>query len=268
MRAMRHPEYGELQLAFAGQPGLYFLTFRSPALGGRRGDVTLYVPPGARMDALALFLHGVYDSHWAWAAKGGAHRTVDRLIHKGSIAPIALAMPSDGLFGDGSGYVPHADADYERWIVDDVVGAVRAALECTTQPELFVTGLSMGGYGALRLGAKYASRFRGIAAHSPVVQLSSLARYVVDPIEAYERAGHDDLDVFTQIVQHRDVLPPLCFDCGVNDALLAENRALHERLDAAGIAHEFREYGGGHDWSYWSARVEETLRFFDAIRLC
>ena len=43
---------------------------------------------------LVLLLHGVYGSHWAWAFKGGAHRTAQRLIDAGAIPPLVLAMPS------------------------------------------------------------------------------------------------------------------------------------------------------------------------------
>ncbi len=261
----RDPQYGHYQIVPAGEPGLHFLSFRSPALGGRRGDVTLYIPPGVRPSAVAVLLHGVYDTHWAWALKGAAHRTADRLIGEGAIAPIALIMPSDGLWGDGSAYVPHADADYERWIVDDVVGAVHRALDLPPM-ELFITGLSMGGYGSLRLGAKYANRFRAIAAHSAIVNLQSLGSFVIDPLADYEYAGSEELNVFAQMRKNRNALPPLRFDCGVEDVLLEENRALHGQLRNAGIEHEYLEYPGGHEWSYWSARVAETLRFFDGVR--
>ena len=50
-------------------------------------------------------------------------------------------MPSDGLWGDGSGYVPHADADYERWIVDEVPAAAALADErVTDRSPLFIGG--------------------------------------------------------------------------------------------------------------------------------
>lgn len=210
-----------------------------------------------------LFLHGVNASHYSWAMKGGAHRTAHALVSSGEIAPMILAMPSDGLFGNGSGYVPHRDADYERWIVDDVPAAVHAALGITRELDLFVTGLSMGGYGSLRLGAKYAERFRAIAAHSPVVEFATLGRFVSDPLSAYETSSAQERHVFHQMRAHREALPPLRFDCGTEDTLLPESRALHEALTGIGIAHVYVEYPGGHEWSYWTARVDETLRFFD-----
>ena len=85
-------------------------------------------------------------------------------------------MPSDGLWGGGSGYVPHPDADYERWIVEEVP-AIAALADDRVDPDapVFVGGLSMGGFGALRLGAKYPDRFRGISAHSAVTTVARLA---------------------------------------------------------------------------------------------
>ena len=76
--------------------GLLPVTFKSPALRAR-ADVTFFIPPGsdaARDLPLVLLLHGVYGSHWAWALKGGAHRTAARLIADGLIPPMVLAMPS------------------------------------------------------------------------------------------------------------------------------------------------------------------------------
>ena len=60
--------------------GLRFATVKSRALG-QRADVTLYATPGADVATdlpIVTLLHGVYGSHWAWALKGGAHRTAAR----------------------------------------------------------------------------------------------------------------------------------------------------------------------------------------------
>src|SRR4051794_20792212 len=110
--------------------GLRHVTFKSASLKGR-ADVTLFVPDAignARDVPWVTLLHGVYGSHWAWAFKGGAHVTAARLMASGEIPPMVLAMPSDGLWGDGSGYVRHrahaSRNDYERYIVDDVAALV------------------------------------------------------------------------------------------------------------------------------------------------
>src|SRR4051812_8570591 len=133
------PTFRTLEIADARflHDGLLPVTFKSHALG-RRADVTFFVPPGtdgARDLPLVLLLHGVYGSHWAWALKGGAHRTAARLIAEGEIPPMVLAMPSDGLWGDGSGYVRHASGgDYERYIVDEVPACAAEVLGGKVSP--------------------------------------------------------------------------------------------------------------------------------------
>src|SRR6266446_2578975 len=148
--------------------GLRFITVRSANLKGR-GDITVWLPPG--IDDLAelplvILLHGVYGSHWAWSMCGGAHLTAARLITEGAIRPMALVMPSDGLWGDGSAYCAHEDIDFEKWIAQDVPLAARQLLsdELREHTPLFISGLSMGGFGALRIGAKYGREvFSGIS---------------------------------------------------------------------------------------------------------
>ena len=94
---------------------------------------------------VVILLHGVYGSHWAWTMKGKAHETAQRLIDEGKIKPMILVMPSDGLFGDGSAYVPHKTENYEQWIVEDVIQVVKERIpQATDDSPIFITGLSMG----------------------------------------------------------------------------------------------------------------------------
>ncbi|HVZ72996.1 MAG TPA: alpha/beta hydrolase-fold protein [Polyangia bacterium] len=246
--------------------GLRFVTVKSASLG-RRGDVSVWAPPGAVEPLpLVILLHGVYGSHWSWPLRGGAHLTAARLIESGELPPLALAMPSDGLWGDGSGYVAHHDADYERWIVDDVPAAAALADErISDRSPLFIAGLSMGGFGALRLGAKFAARFSGISAHSAVTTIARLAESIEEPVEELPSFGLADGTALHWLEAHAARLPPLRFDCGTGDGLLAGNRALHAALDARGIDHVYEEFPGGHDWPYWKLHLADTLRFFGAL---
>lgn len=242
--------------------GLRFITVGSPALRGR-GDICLALPQAPAKDLpLVILLHGVYGSHWAWALKGGAHTTLARLANE--LPPMALAMPSDGLWGDGSGYVAHHDgADYERWIVDEVPAAAALAdARITTQSPLFIAGLSMGGFGTLRLAAKFPERFRAASAHSSATASENLAQFIQcgSSLDVFR----DRRSVLQTILEHRATMPPFRFDCGTEDFLLPHNRELHTALEAAGVPHVYEEFPGGHDWPYWEAHLEDSLRFFAA----
>jgi enterochelin esterase-like enzyme len=246
--------------------GLRFVTVKSAALG-QRADLLLFVPPqaAALQDVpLVLLLHGVYGSHWAWAFKGGAHLTAQRLIDAGEIPPLVLAMPSDGLWGDGSGYVPHAAQDFERWIVDEVPAAAREVCgTCSTASPLCIAGLSMGGFGALRLAGRYPQRFVAAAGLSSATEAAQL-----DGLMAETRAGWAaapaDRSVIASLREAQAPLPALHFDCGLDDPLLEANRRLHAEMQAAGIAHQYAEHPGGHDWAYWTRHLADTLRFFSS----
>lgn len=275
--------------------GLRLVTFKSRALGGRM-DQTMFgrpTPPDAvreRPTPLVILLHGVYGSHWAWSLKGGAHRTAARLIDDGSIPPMVLAMPSDGLWGDGSGYVRHMPPaaattiedshaptrdgpgtvvrapDFERYILDEVPAAAAEAFpEINPSSPIFIAGLSMGGFGALKLGAKHPRRYAGVSAHSAITHFSQMSRFVEEPLTAYGPLPEDEQSVLHWMTLNRATLPPLRFDCGTDDPLLDANRQLHRELDALAIPHAYAQFPGGHEWPYWECRLEDTLRFFAAV---
>jgi enterochelin esterase-like enzyme len=245
--------------------GLRFLAVKSEALGKHRGDVTIYRPrASADSDPLpiVILLHGVYGSHWAWAAKGRVHETLERLIDAGKVRPMLLAMPSDGLYGDGSGYLQHRGADYERWIVEDVIAAVRQEIPQTAGTNAFIAGLSMGGFGALRIGAKYPDVFSAFSGLSSITHFDQMAYFVAD----FERLKSDSLEhggVLDAMLANRTGLAPFRFDCGRDDPLIGVNRGLHEALEAEGVDHEYFEYDGGHDWDYWQKHISDSFEFFD-----
>ena len=94
---------------------LRYVTVKSRALRGR-ADICVFTPiqTESLTDVpLVILLHGVYGSHWSWAHQGHAHRILASLIASDAVPPMALAMPSDGLWGDGSGYVSHGAQNFE-----------------------------------------------------------------------------------------------------------------------------------------------------------
>lgn len=247
--------------------GLEFVTVKSRALG-QRADVSVFVPPQARdiVDLpIVMLLHGIYGSHWSWALQGGAHVTVARMIAEGLLPPVALVMPSDGLWGDGSGYVAHGGQDFEKWIIDEVPAlATRLIGSCTTRSPLLVAGLSMGGFGALRLAAKYPQRIAAAAAHSAITDVAQLDGMIEETRAGWSDA-RADRTVLGALTHAAGPLPPIRFDCGRDDALSVANFTLHQSLQEAGIAHEYAQRDGDHDWDYWTLALEDSLRFFGTV---
>jgi putative tributyrin esterase len=242
------------------------VTLYSPALQSR-ADLTVYFPVEHEGEPLPLLilLHGVYGSHWNWWALGKVPETARAMLKTGEIRPFAIAMPSDGLWRDGSAYVPHPGFDPEAWIIEDVPGSLDELFPALETRRFYLGGLSIGGYGALRLGMKYANRVKGISAHSAVTRLEDLKTFVREPIQDYRFSGFDNTDIAYWAKANRVELPPIRFDCGRDDSLLESNRTQHAALRGLGIPHKYEEYEGGHTWEYWQMHVRRTFRFVSEI---
>lgn len=244
---------------------LRFITVKTPHLKGR-GDICVYVPPGTAESGvlpIVLLLHGVYGSAWSWPYASGVHLMVNELIKNGELPPMILAMPSDGLWGDGSAYLPHDGYDFEKWIAEDVPDALCECISgVNNRTPLFISGLSMGGFGSLRIGAKYAGRFRAISGHSSITSLPQMKYFTDEPLTHYAQDNITGEDVFETFLTNRDQLPPIRFDCGTGDILIKHNRDLHKKMEKAGISHIYQENPGGHEWAYWSEHIIDSLKFF------
>ena len=124
----------------------------------------------------------------------------------------------------------------------------------------------MGGYGALRLGAKHSHIFKGFAGLSSITDFPQLADF-------YEPGTFHRLtqQVITQesvlevLIRNRHTLSPFRFDCGTEDALFVANQALHDALKENGIGHTFEPRPGDHAWSYWEQHIGTTLEFFNQL---
>jgi len=250
----------------AFENGLRFLTIKTPNLNGR-GDICLFIPDvekGITDLPIHILLHGVYGSAWIWALKGGAAKTAKQLITRGQIKPAIIAMPSDGLWGDGSAYFSHHGNNFDQWIVNDVPLAIKENIpEAGKHSPLCIGGLSMGGYGAIMLGARYPEKFKAISGHSSLTKLEQMSQFVEEPLIEYTK-NCDFPNVIDALKANKDRLPRLRFDCGKTDNLIEPNRLLHKELKEHNIEHEFNEFEGGHEWSYWQKHVEKSFLFFDS----
>ena len=252
----------------AYQPSnLTFVTVKSSNLKGR-GDCTFFIPPQlskiTEAVPVVILLHGVYGSHWAWAYNINVHNIAMKLIEEGTIQPMVLMMPSDGLFGDGSGYFNHGDKDFEKWIVQDVVNIIKEVLKVEQDNiKLFIAGLSMGGYGALRLMAKHPKLFHAASGLSSITNLKDMLPFLAKDEQRYFSKKFGAEEVFVYLKKNKKRLPPFRFDCGIDDSLIKSNRLLHEKLEREGIPHVYEEFSGAHSNEYWNRNIDKTLIFFD-----
>jgi S-formylglutathione hydrolase FrmB len=227
---------------------------------GRRFAVWTWTPPTPGPHPLLLLLHGVIDSGGhGWWLRARAHESVAALD-----TPPVLVMPTDTGVELGSAYADWADGSTraETFLVDELLPW--AAAELPVDARRWVSGLSMGGYGALLLALRHPGLFDSAASMSGFFHPARLSAFVPDASDRIwdGTAGLAAHDVSTLLLDPaRRGRTRFAFDCGTEDHLIEYNRAMHATLEAQGIPHGYAEHPGGHEWSYWGARVPEHVAF-------
>jgi S-formylglutathione hydrolase FrmB len=196
-------------------------------------------------------LHGLTDDCDAWIERSNLVRHVADM-------PLVVVLPDGGT----SAYLNWKASDrlnkhrYEDLIVTDIPAHLKRHFNVTDGPWA-IGGLSMGGYGAVRLGLKYPDRFASIYAHSSAFRIDEALRSLDEAL--VENVGDADVYVHAAALAERNQRPVIAFDCGVGDRLIDHNRRFHEHLQSLNIDHHYAEFEGGHEWDYWDLHVREAL---------
>lgn len=243
-------------------------TLYSPA-NGRRIEHWVWVPDGTGPFPLLVLLHGVYDAGgFVWWQQGKAHETAAALIDSGETEPFVLLMAGDTGAAQGSGYCDWMDGTThaETYVIRELLPWAEANLPVKGMPR-WITGLSMGGYGALLLALRHPGLFASSSALSGFFDPMRMFDFVERADERMwgnesGRSAHDVRELVAAV--ERRVALPLAFDCGVDDPLIAESRALHEQLERLGVDHGYAEHAGGHTWDYWRDHLADHVRFHQA----
>ncbi len=204
-------------------------------------------------------LHGLSDDHTIWGRRTSVERYVAGL-------PLVLVMP-DG----GRGWYTNALEGYahEDDLIRDVVGLVDRTFPVRAAREgRAIGGLSMGGYGAVKLALKHPGMFASANSHSGALGILrgdlTQARQLSPEFDRIfgkaPQGGPEDPFALAEKIDHAR-LPALRVDCGTEDFLLDHNRAFHRHLDALKVSHEYQEFPGSHDWAYWDHHVSEAIAF-------
>ena len=150
-----------------------------------------------------------------------------------------------------------------------------------------VTGMSMGGFGALRFAFANPQLFASVSAHSAALLAQPPRETGRDtpgsPLEGMlgtlfgnpiDLAFWNDNSPFVLAKKNARVISGLkiYFDCGSEDFYGFDQgaRTLHEELDTLKVKHEFHLYPGGHNVGYFLAHIATSITFhskaFDEAR--
>ena len=200
-------------------------------------------------------LHGLSGGFRNWTEKT---KVSEYIAGTGFI--VVMPDGGDGWYTDSATVA--ADR-YESHFITEFIPAIDAKFRTIAKREgRFITGLSMGGYGAIKFGLKYPDKFIVAGSFSgaldaplrgqehPYLRPSILAVFGAEASETRTRN-----DVFRLIrempTETLKGLPFFYFDCGTEDWLFPTNRDFAGLLFERKIPYEFRQLPGKHDWKFW-----------------
>jgi len=207
--------------------------------------------------AVVYLLHGSGGSFRDWSN----YSDVARLGNPGLI----LIMPE----GDYSYYLNAVDPPgnrYEDYIVQDLLSDVEARFPVAKdRANRAVVGVSMGGFGAVKIALSHPDLFVFAGGLSPAIDVAR-RRFSIRRIQQYRALSaifgppgsttRRDNDPFT-VAQSVDApaAPYLFLTCGASEGLLAPNREFAAVLEERRIKYEFHVVPGDHDWNQWNREL-------------
>ncbi len=204
-------------------------------------------------------LHGLSDNHANWVYNTG-------IVRYAQAAGMAVVMPEV----QRSFYCDMAyGLRYYEYVAEELPAACRRLFHITDRPEAsYVAGLSMGGYGALKLALRAPGRFAAAGSFSGAVDIKArLGDPAAQTPETYginggRLAAEDDLFLLTaKAAKEHLPTPALYLTCGLSDFLHEDNRRFCRQLDFLKIPYIYEEWAGSHEWGFWDRSVKQFLQF-------
>lgn len=234
------------------------VNWRSKVLGKWTSMHVLLPEGGTPPFPTFYLLHGMSDDYTIWLRQ-------TRIEMYAREWPLMVVMP-DGHRGF---YTRNENGpDYARHFGEELIEFVERNFQAKrSRSGRCIGGLSMGGYGALRLALGYPEKFGSVHSHSGAV-LHGAKEYrkanegEMRRVFGRRPAGSDhDLVRLARRAAAAGRLPKMRIDCGTEDFLLEDNRGFHAQLRKARIPHDYAEFPGSHNWDYWDLHVREALAF-------
>lgn len=211
-------------------------------------------PGDAEPPPLLYLLHGLSDDHTTWLR----YTSIERYAAE---AGLAVVMPAAGRSFYRDEPAGHA---YGAYLGEELPRVVRSFFRVTDRPDrTFVAGLSMGGYGALRLALTHPGRYAAAASLSGALDMVALSR-LPERLEQLDRifpGGPTPDDDLHRLLADADAadLPPLHLSCGTEDPLLPFTVDFAAEAAAAGadVTTDYR--AGGHEWGLWDEVIRDVI---------
>ena len=210
-------------------------------------------------------LHGLSGDHSSWMRQTSLERYARRWR-------VCVVMPD----ADKSYYMDMAyGAKYETYIAKELPELIERAMPFVSKKRegRFVAGLSMGGFGAIKLALAYPARYAACATLSGALGVGEIYEEnnrtesymkMMDLIfggpERLAKSSGNICRNAEKLCAAPEKCPPIYIACGTEDSLLKANERFVERFEKR-LPIEYHTSPGAHTWDFWDEYIERVLEW-------
>ena len=225
--------------------------------------VLVIVPTAATSDSFptAYLLHGYADTYRSWL------RIRPDLPELADRYGMIMVMPQgyDSWYWDSPA---NPSIKMESFITQDLVNRIDSLYPTRRDPaQRAITGLSMGGHGAMWLAMRHPDIWQNVGSTSGGLDIRPFPnRWKISTLLGSQEEFPQNWEEYTVITRIPENVPEglnIIFDCGTSDFFYDVNNNMHRALETAGIPHDYISRPGGHSAAYWANSILYHLMFFN-----
>ena len=202
-------------------------------------------------------LHGLSDNHSIWLRRTSIERYAQEY-------GLCVVMP----FGDRSFYTDmRYGGKYYTYIAKELPKIISGMLHISDKREdNFIAGLSMGGYGALKIGLRECETFSAAAGLSSVADIGvGKLFFPQDMVNIFGPEMHipaeENLFCLAEKCNENPNKPRIYMGVGTEDFLYEGNQKLKAKFESLQFDYTYRESPGTHCWEFWDEYIQYVIKW-------
>ncbi|MBQ2889640.1 MAG: esterase family protein [Clostridia bacterium] len=202
-------------------------------------------------------LHGLSDDHTIWMRR----TSIERYAQKYGIC-VVMPFAGRSFYTD----MKHG-GKYYTYIAKELPRLMQEFFNISPKREdNFIAGLSMGGYGAIKVALKECDSFCAAAGISSVADIKEATQLFPDALrlafgDELLVPESEDLFVLAQEQNENPMKPRIYMGVGTEDSLYEGNRKLKEKFESLDYDYTYKESEGTHSWEFWDEYIQYVLKW-------
>ena len=210
-------------------------------------------------------LHGLSDDQTIWMRRTSIERYAAEYNVAVVMPCVARSWYTDTAYG----------ANYLTFVSEELPCICQGFFRGMSdkREDTFVAGLSMGGYGAIKIALTHPETFGGCGSLSGALDIAEYSQelpmdeergiFGFDACDDSVLSGskHDIFALAKQLVEEGKPFPKLYMWCGEQDSLIAHNDRFHALMNDLGVEHSYETSEGNHSWRWWDLHIQDAMKY-------